>query len=376
MLGNLGVFVDPRAARDLGSAAANTLRIASNVASGETVTVGGDIYEIEIVNSDTFVSVDTSNGTDFNNIIDPLTVINAVITYPGVTFAVGLLVRLESEIMAVTGIAGNDVTFDRGVDGTTTVAHLAVAIFEGAGTIGTDFTNTTDPLAVTGAVAAYPGLIFTVGKLIRIENEIMVVTVVAAGDVTFKRGVSNTTAASHAEKLTIFEGDGIVSGIALGLVTTLTPTAFTPALVADINGRGSESILATQISVNEMLVATADVPGGTPVQSTLITATTETLGGVNNAWDGATLGDGEAPGNISTAVSNRVPTTQEVALGNMHFVLPFSPKGALVTVFTTSTGVQVAWNGLITITGNVVTVDNSGAVDWSTAETVSVLVTN
>ena len=299
MLGNSGIFADPRAARDLGSAAANTLRIASDVVSAETVIIGADTYEIEIVNTD---SLDNTAGGDFNNTTDPLTVIGAVTTYTNVTFTVGALIRIESEIMEVTAVVSNDVTF--------------------------------------------------------------------------KRGVSGTTTATHADALDIFVGDGIVSGIALGLVTTLTPTAFTPALVADINGRGSESILATQISVNEINVATADVPGGTPVQSTLVTATTETLGGANNAWDGTTLGDGEAPGNISTAVANRVPTTQEVALGNMHFVLPFTPKGAFVAVFTTSTGIQIAWDGLITITGNVITINNGGAVDWSVSETVSVLVTN
>lgn len=341
-----------------------------------------DIFETTISYVD---STDVTAKGRFNTTDDALVILGAVVTYSNISFSNGVLIKVESEILEVTDVTVNDVTFDRAAKGTSTVVHadgLSIFVTTTEDTDSTDttakgrFNNIEDALIILRAVVTYSNITFAVGKLIRIQNEIMAVTAVDIDDVTFKRGVSGTTIATHADALDIFVGDGIVAGIAVGLVGTLTPTAFTPALVADINGRGSVSVLATQISVNEILVATSDVPGGTPVQSTLATATTETLGGANNAWDGVTLGDGEAPGNISTAVSNRVPTTQEVALGNMHFVLPFDPKGAFVTVFTTSTGLQVAWDGLITITGNIVTLDNGGATDWSTSETVSVMVTN
>ena len=73
--------------------------------------------------------IPTSNG-DFNNTTDPLTVINAVVTYNAITFAVGTLIRISDEVFRVTAVEGNDVTFHRGEFQTPIDTH-----FNGAGTI-------------------------------------------------------------------------------------------------------------------------------------------------------------------------------------------------------------------------------------------------
>jgi hypothetical protein len=163
----------PLSVGDAGLPARATLRVAANVSSAEKVTIGADVYEVEIVDTD---STDNTANDDFNNVTNPLVLPNFT----------------------------------------------------------TDYANVA-PVAV--------------GDLIRIENEIMAVTVVDGTSRTLKRGVSGTTAATHADGVDIFDGDGIDGGstVAVGLVATLTPTAFSPALVADINGRGTEDVLATQI---------------------------------------------------------------------------------------------------------------------------------
>lgn len=65
-------------------------------------------------------------ANDFNNVTSPLTVIAAVTTYGGaggIVFAVGQLFRLGTEIMRVTAVVGNDVTFARGELRTAITAH-------------------------------------------------------------------------------------------------------------------------------------------------------------------------------------------------------------------------------------------------------------
>lgn len=187
------------------SSAHNTLILAADVASAETVTIGADVYEIEIVNTD---STDNTQGGDFVPLTDPLVVVDAVTNYPNV---------------------------------------FALAV----------------------------------GDLIRIGTEIMRITVKGAADMTFQRGVSGTTNATHANAADIFIGNSIAgsSTVAVGLVTTLTPAAFRAALVDDINSEGTEAFTASA-SVNNVVI-TADTPGS----ASNGVATTETLAGAGNHWE-------------------------------------------------------------------------------------------
>lgn len=84
------------------------------------------------------LTTDTGENTesnDFNNVTSPLTVVGAVATYALITFAVGQIFKLGSEILIVTGISGNDVTFARGQLGTTNAVHAnGVDILTSGGT--------------------------------------------------------------------------------------------------------------------------------------------------------------------------------------------------------------------------------------------------
>lgn len=79
-------------------------------------------------------SGEVAENAEFNNVTSPLTVVAAVTTYGLITFVVGKLFRLGTEILRVTAIAGNDVTFARAQLGTVAAAHAnGVAIEEGTG---------------------------------------------------------------------------------------------------------------------------------------------------------------------------------------------------------------------------------------------------
>ena len=287
-------------AYDPGVASIGVLQVAANVSSAETVTIGSDVYEVEIVNTD---SNDDTAGGSWNNTTDPLTVSMVVGTYA----------------------------------------------------------------SLNGALA--------VGDLIRVENEIMRVTVVDGDDVTYARGVSGTTTAVHADANDIYIGDGIAGGstIAVGLVTTLTPTAFTAAILDDINNTGTESVLAVLSSVNEVIVVSAASAGGAVAASAATTATTETMAGVNNEWGAANLGAGRVAAAKRIAMVSRVPTQTEVDTGNMYFYFPFTVATALVQAKTTSTNALEAITPDIIISGNYVLVNNDGGTDWATTSTVTVL---
>lgn len=75
-------------------------------------------------------SLDTHNSTDFGNTTNPLTVTSAVTNYGLITFVSGLFIKIDDEIMEVTEVSGNNVTFQRGVFGTGIKSHTgAVNVF-------------------------------------------------------------------------------------------------------------------------------------------------------------------------------------------------------------------------------------------------------
>ena len=341
-----------------------------------------DIFETTLSFVD---STDNTAPGRFNTVDDALVILGAVVTYPSITFSVGVFIKVESEILEVTVVASNDVTFARAAKGTSTVVHAddtAIFVTTFVDTDSTDntakgrFNNVEDALVVLGAVVDYPGITFVVGKLIRIETEILVATVVAGNDVTFKRAVSNTSVAAHADALDIFEGNGVTGTVAVGLVADLTPAVFTDALINDINNRGTERVVAVDISANEVLVIVSSIVGGNPTANSNSIAVSETLGGVNNAWDKANIDGGTAPHGPDVIIVKRVPTAQEVALGNLHIVssLPIVTVSA-IEVTVTSGSVKKAWDGGYDISGTYsLTINNDGAVDGAITDTIVVTI--
>lgn len=276
--------------------------------------------------------------------------------------------------LAILRIPANVAAGETVVIGGSTFRVAAVAT-DSTKTCANGELNNTNPTCELFTMTAH-GLI--AGDLIRVQNEIMMVSLkLNANQVKLLRGVSGTTIATHADGQSIFTESSPGSGsIAVGLNATFTPTAFTPAFVADLNNflRCSEQIGAIQISVNEVIIyaANRDRKGvQTPLGTTSNLGTTETLAGASNAFDTATLAGGALPGQY--AYISRAPVANEVTAGVIHFIFPFAvnrvkrPK-----IYTTASGALATWDGAVTISGNRVTLDNTGASDWATTHTIEV----
>jgi hypothetical protein len=170
----------------------------------------------------------------------------------------------------------------------------------------------------------------------------------------------------------VYEFDRAENGVTAGRIAVTghaddTPANATNALIAAINASGTEPVTAIDIGANEILLK-VDGPG--PVEITCA----ETLAGTNNELAYTKTYGGAVAGGLQLAKSSRVPDATEVALGNLHFVFAFTPVFVSVHVYTTSTGAAIAWDGVATIgASGLVTLDNSGSVDWATTTTVSVL---
>ena len=166
--------------------------------------------------------------------------------------------------------------------------------------------------------------------------------------------------------------DGVVAGsIAVVPSTNLTPTNYTPALVAAINTLGTESVSAIAVSTAIVLVFTSTTRGSlVPAASAAVTVLAEDL--TNAAWDTLALRGGRAAGLQVTAFDARVPNALEVTLGLMEFVFPFAVDGAMVQIRITATGIAKIWVGGLTIDGYRVIIDNTGATDFAATDTVYV----
>lgn len=93
---------------------------------------------------------DTANN-DFNNTTSPLTLATAVTDYGAITFVEGMFIKIQNELLRVTDVTGNSVTFSRGQLGTTNAVHAnANSIFvSGGGDYAADLVN--------GDIAVLPG---------------------------------------------------------------------------------------------------------------------------------------------------------------------------------------------------------------------------
>lgn len=152
----------------------------------------------------------------------------------------------------------------------------------------------------------------------------------------------------------------------------VTPTAFTAALEAAINAANLVALKyrATKISASEVLIYNT-------VHGADTTACTETLAGTNNAWAAAAAYGGRADSTVlrGVMVVSRAANATEVALGTIHFVLPYTPTAIAVQV-RTSAGVFKVHDGGANATGNRVTVDNTGSTDFAATDVITVIATN
>lgn len=147
----------------------NILSANASVADGDTVTIGDDVYEFNVVTQD---SGDDTQGGDFNNTTENLQVEMTLAEYPNLSpvsgtdpLIVGDVIGIGSEFMRVASIGGADgvtVTFKRGWSGTTVAAHADAANILEAASLATAGRI---PVALTATVtqaAFVPALVATI----------------------------------------------------------------------------------------------------------------------------------------------------------------------------------------------------------------------
>jgi hypothetical protein len=115
----VGVLSGKNLFKSPGQKASQILSVPANVADGETVTIGTDVFEVDIINTD---STDDTAGGVWNVVTDPLTVDLTGLTLDA-GLVVGALIRIENEIMKCTNRDGHNGTFARARCGTAAAAH-------------------------------------------------------------------------------------------------------------------------------------------------------------------------------------------------------------------------------------------------------------
>ncbi len=321
-----------------GQKAVNVLRVASAGEDGETITIGADVYELT-----TFDDLRVTAGS----IPVDLHGGSTVKSQGTITQSVGDV--SNNDTVTIDGKVYTFQTTLTNVDGHVLIAdtashtldNLVAAINKGAGA-GTNYALATSKHTT---VSAAKGTSATV-----------IITALKGG--TDGDAITLAKSAAHYA----------VDAATLGTTTAgVDPTAdeIVDALVATINASATERVVAVDEGDNEMLLVSK-------VPQTMALACTTTMGGSNNAWAAAAMYGGKPAKRRRMSYSNRVPTTVEVALGNMRFQMGFTPSVVLVSVRVTSSGAKKAWDGNVVVSGENVLIDNSGSTDWATTDSVEV----
>jgi hypothetical protein len=330
----------PTSPRLQGQKAINVLRVASAGVNAQTVTIGADVFELTTKDDLSVtagrIAVDMTGGATRKA--------KAKLTFTGQP--------LDTETEVINGktytyqddLTDVDGHVQIGADAEETIDNLVAAINRTPAGAGTQYaTATTKHTTVTAAksgtdkcilsaiIAGTPGNAYTL-----VDNA----TNVARDAATFgteQLGVDPTAS----EVLT--------------------------ALETAINASNTQRLEADKISTTHLLVRSKDV-------KVVTLACTETLTGTNNAWASATMYGGATTKTHKMAHAKRVPNAVEVAVGALHFELPFTPTSVIVLVAPTATpGAWKIWDGVPNIDGGHVLIDNAGSVDWASTDTMEVL---
>ena len=213
------------------------------------------------------------------------------------------------------------------------------------------------------------------GDLIRVNNEIMRVTAPLAHGVIVKRAACGTTLAAHDAEDDIFtEATPGAGGIAVGVVTTLTPTAVTPRIVASFNEETRQNYAAIEVSVNRADFITTLRPGvaSEPAASADDATLADDAASGSNAWESATLINGRTAGVQMTVI--RPTTSADVTNAVVRVYFPFVPIVEFVELYTESSRDRKAWDGDATVDGNCVILDNTGTTDFANGDAFHLVV--
>lgn len=316
----------------------NSLRVASAVKNGETITIGTTVFEI------------WTGG--------PLTAGRVAIDLSAApTAAAAALVYT----FAANPSAADTVT----IDGVVYTYRATVGTTANEVLIGATLTNTRDNLlaAITGGAGAgtvYGSATVANPRVTATANSTNAINAIARA----KGTNGNSIAVAEAGAQTSWAGG------ATALTGGVDPTAAEaiPAIISGVNGAQS-GMRASAGGANDILFVSSNGTNN-------LLPMTETMAGANNAFAAATAYGGSTPKEDTVPFSlvvQRAAVQQEVDLGAMRFPFNSVPTFALA-VLRTSAGAFKAWDGVTTISGNTVVVDNAGSSDWAAGDLMSLIV--
>ncbi len=322
-----------------GAKAINIFRLASAGANAQTITIGSDVFQLctreDLAITAGRILIDLTGGSTVHS-QGKITISGGLPNDTGTVTIGGKVYTFQT---VLTDVDGHVLI---GADEAASAVNLAAAINRDDGN-GTLYAEATVKHTTVTAEADGGDVIITA-----------VVGGVAGDLITLAESATNVAKDSTT----------------LGTETAgVDPTAeeVCDAVVDAINALPRSRVIeARKISANEFILQGKNA-------GPLTIACTETLTGSNNAWAASAMYGGSRSGHRAMSILSRVPTSVEVAVGNMHFELTFTPSKVLVFVIVTATpGVAVAWDGTVTIDGKHVTIDNDGSTDWSASHTLEV----
>lgn len=387
-----------------GTKSTGTLTQTANPGNGETVVLGSVTYTFKttLTGAANEILIGATCAASMTNLISAVMgTAGSGSTYGTGTVANSLVNAAEGSDVAATGTLTSDNTAPS--DGDTVTIGTKVYTFKTAltPTEGQVLINSTADAALLNLIRAInhtgtPGTDYQcaaanafVSAAASVTSHAFAVTALTAGGAG--NLIASTETSAHlswgaatltggSDKVTVTAVETGTGGDSLATTETLAngsfggatlsggvqPTAgnFVDAALIAIGRLNTQRLGAVKIGTNELLVFTLEASNRT-------LACTETLAGSNNAWAAAAMYGGQNAAAKKFEIATRTPNAQEVTLGNLHFYLPFTAANVLVHVVD-STGKAVAWDGVWTVTGRRVTLDNSGSTDWSATTPVTV----
>ena len=164
---------------------------------------GGTVKIVRAMNDSLKNAIDTAQFT-----VTTFSASDTVLTVASSTdFDVADVLLIDSELVTIQSVSGNDVTVLRGQLATSAASHAAAApitLIEAAGTSstineGSTFTSSDTTLTVTSAAALGGGT----NSYIRIDDEVLQISGVVGNDLTVVRAQLGTTAAAHTDGSTV-----------------------------------------------------------------------------------------------------------------------------------------------------------------------------
>ncbi len=169
-------------------------------------------------------------------------------------------------------------------------------------------------------------------------------------------------------------GDGVAgSNVLVDATGTPTAAALRATLITAINANKPSIPVTAVVSHTEpaltgCIVIEADAEG----DAGAIVFTTTMATGTSAIDGGGTLQGGENGSSQKEWRHTRVVEAEDVLHAGMQWDTGLtSPRFTIVDV-RTAAGAVIAWDGLLTIVGREVRMDNSGSIDWSAGDVVVV----